>query len=135
MVTQDKETGLVTLSIKHFSPFVAKDIASKLVEAINTKMRQNDISDAQRSIDYLNEALLKTNVADMQQVFYQLIEKQQQTKMLANVRDEYVLRIIDPPIVAEEKSGPKRAIICVLFVLLGAFFGVLVVLVKNFIRK
>lgn len=135
VVTQDKETGLVTLSIKHFSPFVAKDIASKLVEAINTKMRQNDISDAQRSIDYLNEALLKTNVADMQQVFYQLIEKQQQTKMLANVRDEYVLRIIDPPIVAEEKSGPKRAIICVLFVLLGAFFGVLVVLVKNFIRK
>lgn len=135
VVTQDKETGLVTLSIKHFSPFVAKDIASKLVKAINTKMRQNDISDAQRSIDYLNEALLKTNVADMQQVFYQLIEKQQQTKMLANVREEYVLKVIDPPIVAEEKSGPKRAIICVLFVMLGAFFGIIAVLVKNFIRK
>ncbi len=135
VVTQDKETGLVTLSIKHVSPFVAKEIASKLVDAINTKMRQNDISDAQKSIDYLNDALLKTNVADMQQIFYQLIEKQQQTKMLANVRDEYVLKVIDPPIVADEKSGPKRAIICVLFVMLGAFFGVIAVLVKSFMRK
>lgn len=134
-VSQDKETGLVKLTIKHFSPFVAKEIASKLIDAINTKMRQNDISDAQKSIDYLNDALIKTNVADMQQVFYQLIEKQQQTKMLANVRDEYVLKVIDPPIVAEEKSGPKRAIICVLFVMLGGFFGVIIVFVKNFIRK
>jgi uncharacterized protein involved in exopolysaccharide biosynthesis len=134
-VSQDKETGLVKLSIKHFSPFVAKDIAAKLVAAINNKMRQNDISDAQKSIDYLNNALRETNVADMQQVFYQLIEKQQQTKMLANVRDEYVLKVIDPPIVAEEKSGPKRAIICVLFVMLGGFLGVMIVLVKNFIRK
>lgn len=134
-VSQDKETSFVKLSVKHVSPYVAKHIASKLVEAINSQMRQNDINDAQKSIDYLNDALMKTNVADMQQVFYQLIEKQQQTKMLANVRDEYVLKVIDPPIVAEEKSGPKRAIICVLFVMVGAFLGVFIVLVRNFLRK
>ena len=55
--------------------------------------------------------------------------------MLANVRDEYVLKVIDPAIVAEEKSGPKRAIICVLFVLLGAFLGVITVLLRSFLRK
>lgn len=135
VVSQDKETGLVRLAVKHFSPYVAQQIASKLVDAINAKMRQNDIADAQKSIDYLKDALRETSVADMQQVFYQLIEKQQQTKMLANVRDEYVLKVIDPAIVAEEKSGPKRAIICVLFVLLGAFFGVITVLLRSFLRK
>lgn len=134
-VSQDKETGLVSLSITHVSPVVAQRIASKLVDAVNTKMRQNDIEDAQRSIDYLNDALRETNVADMQQVFYQLIEKQQQTKMLANVRGEYVLKVIDPAIVAEEKSGPKRAVICVLFVLIGIFFGVAIVLIRGFLRK
>lgn len=134
-VSQDKETGLIKLSIKHFSPFVARDIASKLIDSINSKMRQKDISDAQKSIDYLNDALSETNVADMQQVFYQLIEKQQQTKMLANVREEYVLKVIDPPIVADEKSGPKRAIICFLFIMLGTLFGAIAVVIKNFMRK
>lgn len=134
-VTQDKETGLVKLSVKHISPFVAQKIASMLVESINSKMRQNDIGDAQKSIDYLSKALGDTNVADMQQVFYQLIEKQQQTKMLANVRDEYVLKVIDPPIVAEEKSEPNRAIICILLTFIGSIFGISTVVLRKFLRN
>lgn len=134
-VRLDEETGLVTLAVNHVSPFVAQEIAEKLVIAINLKMRDIDITEAVRSIDYLKEALNNTNVADMQQVFYQLIEKQQQNKMLANVRDEYVFKVIDPPTVAEEKSGPNRVMICVLFSMLGGFIGLVLVLMRNFLRK
>ena len=70
-------------------------------------MRENAVNEAQKSIDYLNFALSETEISGMQQVFYQLIEKQQQTKMLASVRDEYVFRTIDPAIISEEKSTPS----------------------------
>ncbi|GMM69674.1 Wzz/FepE/Etk N-terminal domain-containing protein [Alteromonas sp. MTD1] len=132
-VGRDKETGLITASVKHVSPIIAQSILTKLIESVNSSMRQSDIADAQKSIDYLNDALTKTSVADMQQVFYQLIEKQQQTKMLASIRDEYVLEVIDPAIVAEEKVGPKRALMCVISVFFGGLIGVALVLTRKFL--
>ncbi|WP_334015708.1 Wzz/FepE/Etk N-terminal domain-containing protein [Alteromonas sp. S167] len=132
IVSQDKDSGLVKLSVKHYSPYLAQELVSKLIKAINKQMRQKDIEEAQNSIEYLQKALRKTDVADMQSVFYQLIEKQQQTKMLANVREEYVLKTIDPPVVAEEKSEPKRAIIVILMSILGGIIGSVFSLIKYF---
>ena len=134
-VSQDKETGLVKVSVKHFSPVVAQDLTDKLIEQLNNTMRANDIADAESSIEYLNNALQETSVADMQKVFYQLIEQQQQTKMLASVRDEYALKTIDPAVIAEEKSDPKRALICILGVMLGGMLASLIVLVRHFANK
>ncbi|WP_105254002.1 Wzz/FepE/Etk N-terminal domain-containing protein [Pseudoalteromonas sp. T1lg75] len=134
-VSQDKETGLVTISVKHYSPVVAKELTDKLIEQLNNTMRANDIADADNSIEYLNNALQETSVADMQKVFYQLIEQQQQTKMLASVRDEYTLKTIDPAVIAEEKSDPKRALICILGVMLGCMLASLIVLVRHFAKK
>ncbi len=134
-VMQDKESGLVTISVKHYSPFVAKNITDNLIIDLNSKMRAIDIADANEGIEYLNGALEETTVVDMQNVFYQLIEQQIQTKMLASVRDEYVLRTIDPAVVAEEKASPKRALICILGLFLGGLMSSLFILIGNVMRK
>ncbi|WP_105213422.1 Wzz/FepE/Etk N-terminal domain-containing protein [Pseudoalteromonas sp. T1lg22] len=130
-VSQDKETGLVKIGVKHYSPTVAKELTDKLIAQINSTMRSNDISDAEKSIDYLTSALNETSVADMQKVFYQLIEQQQQTKMLASVRDEYSLKTIDPAVVAERKNGPKRALICIFAALLGSMLSTIFILIRS----
>ena len=51
--------------------------------------------------------------------------------MLAEVRQEYVFKTIDPAVVPEEKSKPSRALICVLGVILGGIAGVAVVLIRH----
>jgi len=130
-VSQDKETGLVTISINHQSPDFSKKLVELLVKDINDKMRERDIVEAQSSLEYLNQELKTTSLSNMQQVFYQLIEKQTQTMMLANVRPEYVFQTIDPAAVPEEKSKPSRALICVMGVLLGGFLGVGIVLFRK----
>lgn len=114
LITVDKETGLVSISIFHRSPVVAKDILDKLIEAINRHMRNVDIVDAKANISYLEEALEGTEVSDMRSIFFQLIEKQQQTMMLASVKNEYVFKIIDPPMIPEESYGPKRLLMCII---------------------
>ncbi|WP_105199398.1 Wzz/FepE/Etk N-terminal domain-containing protein [Pseudoalteromonas sp. T1lg10] len=134
-VSQDKETGLVKVGVKHYSPIIAKELTDKLIAQINNTMRANDIADAENSIEYLTSALQETSVADMQKVFYQLIEQQQQTKMLASVHAEYALKTIDSAVVAELKSEPKRALICILGVMLGGMLASLIVLVRHFIKK
>lgn len=134
-VNKDKETGFVKIAVTHHSPYVAKEITTNLINDINDRMRRLDIAEAEKSIGYLTDALEKTAIADMQQIFYQLIEKQQQTKMLANVRDEYVFKVIDPAVVPEKKSGPKRALICLLLVTSAFLISCLVLIVRDQVKK
>ena len=98
-------------------------------------MRSKDLKNAERTINYLTEQLNSTSIADMQTIFYQLIEEQTKTIMLANVRQHYVLEVIDPAVVPEKEIEPKRALICVLITLLGGFISVVYVLVRSFRRK
>lgn len=82
----------------------AKQWVEWLVADLNQVMKQKDIDEAQRNIAYLKVQLEKTPVADMQTVFYKLIEEQTKTLMLAEVNQEYVFKTLDPAVVPEEKS-------------------------------
>ena len=41
--------------------------------------------------------------------------------MLSQVREEYTFKTIDPAVIPEDKSKPKRALICVLGTLLEGY--------------
>jgi uncharacterized protein involved in exopolysaccharide biosynthesis len=135
VMATDKESGMVTLTIEHYSPEIATQWLLWLVSDINAAMRDQDKAEAQRSIDYLSIKLQETQLADMQTVFYQLIEEQTKTIMLAEVSLEYVLKTIDPANAPEEKAKPKRALIVVLGTMLGGILSVLIVLVRYFSNK
>jgi uncharacterized protein involved in exopolysaccharide biosynthesis len=134
-LSENKETGMVNLKLKSLSPLVAKEWANLLVRDINEHMRRQDVKDAEARIAYLEEKLNETNIAGMQQVFYQLIESETRTVMLANAQNEYVLKTIDPAVVPQEKSEPKRALICAVITLLGGMLGVLIVFIKASINN
>lgn len=135
LVEKDKETpGLFTLAISHKSPIITQRWVKWLIEDINNHMRQRDIKEAQSSMEYLQNELGETNLSSMQQVFYQLIEKQIQTVMLANVRPEYVFQVLDPAVVPEQKDSPARALICIIGVFLGGFLSLFVVFIRHIVR-
>lgn len=131
-VSQDKQTGMVTITVDHYSPEIAAKWASLLVGDINDVMRERDVSEARRSIEYLREHLQKTSIAEVQTIFYQLIEQQAKTIMLAEVRPEYIFKTVDPAVAPEKKEKPKRALIVVLATVLGGMFATLFVLVRGF---
>ena len=131
-VSEGKDTGYVTVSIEHKSPVIAQQWVTWLVEDINRAVRDQDVAEANRSIEYLKEQVANTSLAELQTMFFELIQSQTETVMLAQVRPEYVFKTIDPAVVPEEKSEPKRALICVLGTLLGGMLSVLIVLVRHY---
>ncbi|MCC4282821.1 hypothetical protein LL273_03750 [Marinobacter salarius] len=133
-VSENQDNGMVTVSVKSHSPVAAKQWTDWLIKDINEHMRTQDVEEAGARVDYLQGKLNETNIAGMQQVFYQLIESETRTIMLANAQKEYVFKTVDPPVVPQEKSDPKRALICVVATMLGGMLGVLAVLVITFIR-
>jgi len=135
VISQNEESGLVNISASHLSPFVAQQWVQWLVNDINQHMREQDIAEAEKSIGYLKGKLEKTSLAEMQKIFYELIEAQTKTKMLAEIRDQYVLKVIDPARVPELKDKPKRAVFCTMAVIFGGMFGVLLVFLVRVLKS
>jgi uncharacterized protein involved in exopolysaccharide biosynthesis len=129
----DKETGMVKISIEHVSPTIAQQWVSWLIQDINQTMKQRDVLEAIKSTDFLTQQLEQTKIADIRAVLYKLVEEQTKTIMFAKVRDEYVFKTIDAALVPEEKFKPKRALICVLGLLLGGMLSVMIVLIRHFV--
>lgn len=134
-ISQDKINGLVKVSVEHYSPHIAKHLVDELLIDINNEMRNRDLVQAQRSISYLNTQIEQTNISDVRVMLYSLIEEQTKTLMLANVRDEYIFKTVDPAVVAEKKHGPKRLLIVVFAFILGLILGATVALIRFFIKK
>ena len=134
-LSEDKQTGYVTVSVDHKSPVVAAKWVSWLVEDVNAAVKAQDVAEAEKSIEYLKQQVANTSLADLQAMFFELIQSQTETVMLAEVRPEYVFKTIDPAVVPEEKSKPSRALICVLGTLLGGMLGVVIVLIRHYVRS
>ena len=130
-VSQDKASGFVTVSVEHYSPTIAKQWVDWLVEDINLSIMQQDVAEAEQAIAYLNEQIASTSLADLQNVFFKLIEEQTKTVMLAKVSNEYLLKTLDPAVVPELKAKPKRSLIVILGAMLGGFLGVIAQLVRQ----
>ena len=134
-VVEDKKTDLVSVSIEYYSPGLAKAWVDMYVDAVNRYMQDRQIKRVASNIEFLQEQIEKTSIAEMKEIFYTIIQEQIKSKMLAEASPEYVFVAVSPSMVPEEKSQPKRALICVLATLLAGMLAVLVVLVVNFSQK
>ena len=134
-VSEDKKSGLVSVSIEYYSPQIAKQWVDMYVESINRFMQQRQIDKVTRNINYLQEQIEKTALAEMQEVLYNIIEEQTKNKMLAEASPDYVFVAVGPSMVPELKSQPKRALICILGTLLGGMLSVLMVLIMHYAKK
>ena len=134
-VSQDKNTGFVTVAVEHFSPTVAKQWVDWLIDDLNSSIMRQDVAEAQQAIDYLNDQIENTSLADLQSVFFNLIEEQTKTVMLAKVTDEYLLKTVDPAVVPEKRVRPKRSLIVILAALLGGVLGITTLGIVNTIKQ
>ncbi len=132
-VQEDRQTGFITVAVEHESPVLAQQWTMRLINELNTTVMQEDVARAEQAIAYLNEQVGTTNLSGLQSVFFGLIEEQTKTVMLAKASPEYLFRIIDPPVVAEEKVRPARALLVILAGLIGALIaGLLAMLLPRY---
>ena len=134
-VSEDKKSGLVSVSIEYYSPQIAKQWLDLYISAINKHMQARQVKKVSNNISYLEAQIGKTSIAEMREVFYTIIEEQTKNKMVAEASPDYAFVAVSPSMVPEEKSQPKRALICILGTLLGGMLSVLLVLVMHYARK
>ncbi len=134
-VSSNKLTGITSVTVIHPDPNFTAFLANKIIEKINFDMRQEEIRDSQRSIDYLKEELKSTNLVNIESVFYSLIEQETQKGMLANVDKDFMFKVIDPAVVPDSRYSPRRSRILLIGTSLGFLTGIFLALLFNFYQE
>ena len=135
VVSENKKSGLVSVSIEYYSPQIAKQWLDMYVAAINAHMQQRQMEKVTNNINYLQAQIENTSIAEMREVFYTIIAQQTKNKMLAEASPEYAFVAVSPSMVPEVTSQPQRRFIIILGTLLGGMLSVLLVLVMHYARK
>jgi hypothetical protein len=109
-------------------PLLPKELANLYVQTFNEFMRGRTMDEVARKQAFLEEKLRQSDLVDIQQSIYRLIEAQTAIAMLANAREEYVLEVIDPaarPYRSVTMSRKKKTLVGAIVGLLLTTFAVL----------
>ena len=128
----DTKKQFVTLSIDHISPVIAREWSLWIIQEANSMVADIRVKEAQDSIDYLKGQVKISPYAELNSMFYTVIQQKTQSMMLAKVNPEYALTTIDPPLVSEYKSKPQRKFICILGTLFGGIISLVIIMVRRY---
>jgi len=95
-IERDEETDIIAVSMVWPEPAIARDWANLYVRGFNEFMRERSMRDVRSKQAFLEKELHRSEVVEIQQSIYRLIEAQTAIAMLASAREEYVLEVIDP---------------------------------------
>jgi len=108
VIERDEETDIITVAMKWPEPKIARDWANAYVKSFNEYIRQRTMEDVRNKQAFLEQELRRSDVLEMQQSIYRLIEAQTAIAMLASAREEYVLEIIDPAAIPYKSFNMSR---------------------------
>jgi uncharacterized protein involved in exopolysaccharide biosynthesis len=136
-VTRDKITSLIKVEIEWKDPAEAALWANTLVGRLNAEMRSRAIASTTASLGYLEKEVATTSTVETRMAISHLMEAQINQRMLANVTEEYAVRVVDRALPPDPRDmvwpqkvlllamGPAFGLLCGIFVTLvsGAFSG------------
>ena len=134
-ITYNKLNGLMSMTVSHQSPYFAKDFLSLIIQEANYLSRERNLLESKKSLEYLNEELLKTKQSEVVLAISSLIESQLKNQMFARAKDNYLLQPIDTPYIPEQRSSPQRKQIVVFGAFIGFILSMFVVLIRYFTHK
>lgn len=133
-VKLDKETGLITLSMEWKDPELAASWANQYSKIANEYIRAREIAEANKRLQFLSDQFRSTFLTEVQNAISGLMENEIKHSMIANVREEFAFKIIDPAVVPELRVWPKRGLIVFIGLVGGFMLGISIILIQNYYK-
>ena len=136
-IREDIVEKTIRLRIYWKDPTAGADWANSLVAEINSHMRKDTIEETRKSIAYLEQVLPNTEIIQVQQAIYKLIQTQIHKGMLAETREDYAFKVIDPAVPADSDRfvRPRRVLIVLSASVLGLLIAGFSVIWRDYIRR
>jgi uncharacterized protein involved in exopolysaccharide biosynthesis len=118
-ISEDRRTGIITLSISWRDAPRAAQLANALVERCNLTLRRQAIDEAARRTSYLQKQIEAATAIEVRQLLFRLLEGETKKMAVAATRDEFAFRVIDPGTTPTKRDSPHRSFIVIVAAMLG----------------
>ena len=136
-VSRDRKTNIVTVKIDHKDPQFAKQLVDHCLTELSETLREETLNDAAENQRFLREQLDKTFDALLREKISNLLAKEIEKETFARAQRYYSFIVLDPPVVSDldKKLKPKRALICILSVIVAGFFAVFAAFFAEYVHN
>lgn len=125
----------ITISAEFDDPIIAANLVNYFLAALNDHMSSEAKRVAAINKKYLEEQLLQTTDPFIKQKIYSMIAQQLETSMMAEVKENFSFKVIDPPKVPDLKIKPKRVQMVMIAFIMALFMGVFVAFFLEYLEK
>tara|TARA_B100002019_G_scaffold290312_1_gene307717 strand:- start:1262 stop:2107 length:846 start_codon:yes stop_codon:yes gene_type:complete len=129
------EYDYFTIEFTHKSPRFAKNILDIIILELNLQKKDKDIDEAKKAVEFLTQKITTVSNAEVRGSISKLIESQLKREMIATMRDEYLVSVIDSPAQPIFKSGPLRFIIFIITIIISIFLLIPIYAYQAFKQK
>ncbi len=134
-VNYNVKEDIITISVDFPDPEMAAKIVNYFIITLNEHMSSDAKRMALVNREYLEKQIQETSDPIVRQKIYNLIADKIEMMMMAEVKEGFAFKILDPPMAPDKKSKPKRAQMAVVAFILSLFIGGFAVLFKEYMRK
>ena len=134
-VKNNIKDNTITLTVDYEDPELAAKMAGYFLDTLTDHMSAEAKRVALINRAYLEEQLQKTADPLIRQKIYNLIAQQLETAMMAEVKENFAFKVIDPPKAPDKKIKPKRAMMVILSFIVALFIGVFAAFFMEYLEK
>jgi uncharacterized protein involved in exopolysaccharide biosynthesis len=134
-INYNLKEDIITIAVNFRDPDIAARIANYFIISLNDHMSSEAKRIASINKEYLEKQLRETKDPLVQQKIYNLIADKIETTMMAEVKENFAFKVLDPPMAPDKKSTPKRAQMVFIAFIVSLFAGVFIVLFREYIKK
>ena len=125
----------IVVAAQFDDPEIAASLVNYFLAALNDHMSKEAKRVAALNKKYLEEQLPLNSDPLIKQKIYTMIAQQVEMSMMAEVKENFSFKVVDPPMVPDKKIKPKRAQMVVLSFVVALFLAVFVVFALEYLEK
>ena len=134
-ISLDPDNSFIKIDYIHLSPYVAKKTLDLILRELNLINRKKALDESNKTLEYLSNQLKNYSLRNVIESINSLTEIELNKLVIANVKNDYTLAIVDSSFVPEKKSYPRRALIMIIAFLLSFFLLTGYFLIKVLLKK
>ena len=135
-IDEDRRSGVISISMTWSDRELVASWANEYVALVNRTLRERAIAESERRSEYLAKQLESTQVVDLRQAAFSLIENNLKESMIAHTREDYAYHVADPAVAPDPTDvvRPKRLLLAIAGGVVGILVAALVAFVTSHMR-
>ena len=134
-INQDVKQNTIAISVDFHDPDMAARIAEYFLVTLTNYMSSEAKRVAATNQKYLEDQLGRMTDPFIKQKTYNMIVQQIEAGMMAEVKENFAFKVIDPPLAPDKKIKPKRIQMVTLSLFAALFVAIFAAFFREYIEK